>query len=842
MPDTPPFVLRAILFADAVQYSRHMQADEQSTLDFVHRCFSVFRRLAPLNGGEVLKTMGDGAMVEFSSATDAVLYALAAQDELTALAEGVPSNRRIRFRIGIHLGEVKHRDGDVYGHIVNVASRLEHLAEPGGICISQAVFDQVRQSVPATYSNLGQCALKNIPQPVVAYNVHRPRDKSGNILEVGSSRITVSLIDRLLLSDSDGNELPLKSVKAQALVGYLVLGQHHKEMRERILALLWSNQTPEHAKQEYRAVVRQVRQVFQHAGSDAFRSTSEDVRVVLAALQVDLLKVSEQLKEGSVAPELTDGQISPDHILAGLEHADQVFESWLKVTRHRWRDRLIEQLENCLDRFSDDRLSRKHAAIALLAIDPTHEPATQTLMRVYADEGKSTAALRIYQSLLDVLAKDFGIEPSSETQAAMKLIRSGRSASSQDYQSSSREVLPAEGRLPVIQVRPFIGPTDQVGNLHLLAGFRAEVISCLIKFRDWVIIEEQSDKRSLDARSNCTAIDYRLEARILSASGIETVGLTLVDAINDRFVWSEQYPVALQEWGSASSHIARKTAAVLDIYLSAERVIGHSGRRDLSLAAYDDWLRGENLLTLWQPDSELEAEQLFRSAISQMPRFAPAYSSLASVYNARHLVVAGFHRDSALEAEALQLAQKAVQLDPLEARAHLTLAWSYAMAGRHEQADVHYDLAFDLNPNNPKTLISCAHGLAYTGRINRAEELASLALGLTPIVAPYQWAYLAGIRFICADYPGCVAAATMGTGSLLDTLAWKAAALSLMGEVADARRTAEEFLVSARMVWNEKTPEDADIVAWILQGFPIKEAETQCRLRDGLRIAGLPVT
>ncbi|WP_455269622.1 adenylate/guanylate cyclase domain-containing protein [Rhizobium herbae] len=836
MPDKPPSALRAILFADAAEYTRHVQAQEQVTLDYMERCFAVFRDLAGAHGGEVLKTMGDGLLVEFASASASVVYALSAQDRLAALSETLPREHQIQFRIGIHLGEVQHRDGDVYGHIVNVASRLEHLAEPGGICISQAVFDQVRQSVSATYASLGRRTLKNMPQPVAVYRVHRRLAAFDKGAEFGSNRIAVSLIERVSMSDSDGNELNLKSIKARALVGYLVLNKHQRETKERILALLWSNEDSKDADRKYKSVIRQLRQIFQTAGSDAFRSNSNDVAVVLSTLQVDLLTLSQQLSEGSVAPELVEGQISPDHIMGDLEYADQVFDAWLKVTRHRWRDRLVEQLENCLDRFSSDLMSCKHAAIALLAIDPTHEPAACTLMRLYSAEGKSAAALRVYQSVHDVLAQDFGIEPAAETQNVMQLIRSERMPSFPEIHRVPADITAIEGRLPVIEVRPFLS-NDLFGKEHLLAGFREEVISCLVKFRDWVVIEDQADKRSDGEKG---VVDYRLEAHI-SASEDDMVNLLLADAINDRVVWSERYPLALPQRRGASASIAKRTAAVLDIYLSAERVAGHWGHRDGSLVAYDDWLRGENLLTMWQPEAEAEAELLFKSAISRMPRFAPAYSSLASVYNVRHLVVAGFRRDPALEAEALKLAQKAVQLDPLETRAHLTLAWSCAMAGRFEQADIHYDLAFDLNPNNPKTLLSCAHGLAYTGRVQRARELEELALGLTPIVAPYQWAYLAGIRFICGDYPGSVAAATMGTGSLVDTLAWKAAALSHMGEIADARRHADEFLHTARNQWTEKAVGDADIVAWILHGFPIKEAETRRRLTDGLELAGLPV-
>ncbi len=835
-----PSALRAILFADAVQYTRHVHSNEQATLDLMERCFAVMRTLAALHGGEVLKTMGDGAMVEFPSASEAVLYALVAQEQLAALADRQPETSQIRFRIGIHLGEVTHRDGDVYGHIVNVASRLERLAEPGGICISQAVFEQVRQAVPATYGSLGPRSLKNIPQPVLAYRVHRgngaPAEGQGTI----AGEISVSVIEGLSLSDAEGNEIGLRSTKAQALVGYLVLSQHNREAKDRILGLLWSNQDIRHARQEFRSVVRQVQRVFRKSGSEAFRISANDVRMLLSALQVDLLAVSQELSEGVVRPELVEGRILPDRIMSGLEQADQVFESWLMVTRHRWRDRLVEQLEICLAREPVGSLSHKHAAIALLAIDATHEPAARALMSVYAIEGKMAAALRVYQSLHEVLARDFDIEPSAETQAAIQQIRAGRPPRPEQGGVEPPGPAAAEGRLPVIAVRPFVPPEAKDVEVHLLAGFHAEMISCLVKFRDWVIVEEQEGQRPSDARSDPQA-DYRLEAHILPSASGAAVGLTLVDALNERVVWNDRYPLKLQEWGAVSSGIARKTAAVLDIYLSAERVAGHPGRRDVSLSAYDGWLRGENLLTLWQPEAEIEAERLFKWVIQQMPRFAPAYSSLASIYNVRHLIVAGFRRDRTLEAEALALAQKAVQIDPLETRAHLTLAWSYLMAGRYEQADIHYDLAFDLNPNNPKTLLSCAHGLAFTGRTERASELARLALGFTPFITPFQWEYLTGIRFILGDYPGAVAAATKGANSMHDTFMWKASALALMGQEEEARRTANEFLAGVRAQWTGEPPEDPEIVDWILCGPPIKERDTRKRLTDGLRLAGLPL-
>ena len=390
----------------------------------------------------------------------------------------------------------------------------------------------------------------------------------------------------------------------------------------------------------------------------------------------------------------------------------------------------------------------------------------------------------------------------------------------------------------MIEIRPIASSETPSNRDYRLGGFRAEVIGCLIKFRDWVIIEDQGQSTDAGPRR---VVDYRVDVQAPPPMGDDPVIMTLTDVASNRVIWSERFPIALEEWAAASGRVARRIAAALDIYLSAERVSGPRLPGDLSLSAYDQWLRGENLLTRWEPESEGEAEQLFKEVIAGMPTFASAYSSLASVYNVRHLVTAGFHRSSALEAQALALAQKAIQLDPLETRAHLTLAWSCAMAGRFEQADIHYDLAFELNPNNPKTLISCAHGLAYTGRLERAAMLERLALDLAPVVAPYQWGYIAGIRFICGDHPGSVSAAEKGAGSLLDVGLWKAAALGCLGRVDEARRAGEQFLAGARSHWVGPAPDDASIVAWVLNGFPFKEQEAIHRLREGMLVAGLPV-
>lgn len=829
--------LKAILFADAAQYSRHTMADEESTLSFMQICFSVMRELAPGHGGEVVKTLGDGAMVEFSSAVSALRYGLAVQARLGELAAQRSRERQIQFRIGIHLGDVQRREGDLYGHIVNLAARLEGLAEPGGICISQAMWEQVHNAVSAVYRGLGPRTLKNIAEPVVVYQV-RAADASHEATKSNAWRkLSISVIERLSVATSAGDDLTPKSLKARALLGYLVLNPRSAEMRDRIAALLWSDLSSDKARRELAAAIRQIRQTFEKAGSDAFLLRLDSLKVTPSALNVDLLAISEQLTQGQISSDLVEGRITPDDILAGLDTADSVFAAWLKVTRHRWRERLVEQLEACLERFAVERLPARHAAIALLAIDPTHEQAASVLMRLYASEGKAAAALRVYRTLSDVLLREFGIDPSPEAQEIVAEIKAGRTASADQLTASPAAPAAFGGRLPVIEIRPFARAGSDASPDYRLSGFRAEVIGCLIKFRDWVIIEEQGEV--VDAQKP-GVIDYRVDA-LPHATGDQSIVITLTNLAGKGVVWSERFPIALDEWAVASSHVARRIAAVLDIYLSTERISKPHDSGDLSLAMYDQWLRGENLLTRWEPAAEAEAERLFKQVIVQMPSFAPAYASLASIYNVRHLIVAGFRRSPTLESEALKLAQAAIQLDPLDTRAHLTLAWSSAMAGRFEQADIHYDLAFELNPNNPKTLISCAHGFAYTGRIERAATLERLALELAPIIAPYQWGYIAGIRFICGDYTGSVVAGEKGAGSLMDIGLWKAAALAALGRLEEAQREVHKFLADVRGQWSTPAPDDKIILAWFLDGFPFKEQDALNKLKEYLSMTGVAV-
>ena len=164
--------LAAILMADVAGYSRLMSCDERGTVAALDDARAVFRTTIDAHRGRVIDMAGDSVLAVFETASGAVVSALAIQAELARRSAGVDADCRMQFRIGIHLGDVMEKaDGTVYGDGVNIAARLEGIAEPGGVTVSDAVQCAVRQRLEATFDDLGEQRVKNIAAPVRAYRV-----------------------------------------------------------------------------------------------------------------------------------------------------------------------------------------------------------------------------------------------------------------------------------------------------------------------------------------------------------------------------------------------------------------------------------------------------------------------------------------------------------------------------------------------------------------------------------------------------------------------------------------------------------------------------------------------
>src|SRR3954463_7696500 len=161
--------LAAIVAADVAGFSRLMGLDEVGTARALREHRAVTDDLVAKHGGRLVKSTGDGMLLEFPSVVDAVECAVAVQAVMARRNEGVPVDRRMLFRIGINLGDILIEGNDILGDGVNIAARLEGIAEPGGICISSSAYDQVRGKVTVEFADLGEQKLKNIERAVRVY-------------------------------------------------------------------------------------------------------------------------------------------------------------------------------------------------------------------------------------------------------------------------------------------------------------------------------------------------------------------------------------------------------------------------------------------------------------------------------------------------------------------------------------------------------------------------------------------------------------------------------------------------------------------------------------------------
>ena len=162
--------LLAILAADVAGYSRLMAIDDQATVSMLDAARSVFRHQIGAHGGRVVDMAGDSVLAVFETATGAMSAALAVQRTLGGSSADTSEELRLRFRIGIHVGDVIEKDdGSVYGDGVNIAARLEGLAEPGGLAVSQSVHGMVARSADAEFQDIGEQVVKNIVEPVRAF-------------------------------------------------------------------------------------------------------------------------------------------------------------------------------------------------------------------------------------------------------------------------------------------------------------------------------------------------------------------------------------------------------------------------------------------------------------------------------------------------------------------------------------------------------------------------------------------------------------------------------------------------------------------------------------------------
>lgn len=656
---------------------------------------------------------------------------------------------------------------------------------------------------------------------------------------------------------SDGVDLPVAGRKSLALVAYLALTRTGSESRERLAGLLWSGNAEDQARASLRQCVKQLRGGFDSAGFAGFATTRTDLRLDLAMVRTDLAELKEGLRRGIVPASLLDGSTVPENLLYGYESLDLLFASWLQVVRKTLHDDLLEALEEIMRSGRHGMETAERAASALVRIDPTHEEAQRCLIRAHARRGNTSAALDQYKRLWDLLEEEYDMEPAPETEALIVSIKAGSYVAEADTPAAGQAAvvppstglpagLPNPATLPVIGMAKFArgGAWNQDG--YLIDGFRRDLISSLVRFREWIVVEVSADPdgepRSGLGQPQGRVPDYLLEGAYFEENGEVHLIITLKETGSGRYIWSEIINLTLDGWFASRRQVISRVSISMSVYLSAGRLSELGEPPSIPLEIYDRWLRGQGLIYNWRPDTHRTAQDVFQQIIDRAPTFSPAYSSQVQLLNSIHIVSPGTYRTAERHRQSLHLAKTAVDLDPLDSRAQLCLGWAYAMNSRFEQSVLHHNMARELNGNDIWTLVSAGLGLAYEGTTAQATAFADQALMFAPNLTPLQWAYIAGVRYQSGDYDACIQAADRAGSRAHYLFGWKASALAHLGKSEEARVAYDQFFDLAVADWAGEGPASRPAVEdWLLHCFPIRDAARR-RLQTGLESAGAALT
>lgn len=816
----------AVLFADMVGYSQMMAHDERGVIDFMVGCSRMINDVGRRYGGVLVQTTGDGFLLLFDSAKGAVLFG----QEFHRLVAKRQTNVQdlVRFRIGIHAGLVSRSGGMIYGNAVNVAARLESRASAGTCVVSQTIYDALSDIVEEAglvFEAIGAPRLKNIPERIALYQT---QNEFAPVRPPEGTVSTISTIGGLTLQTASGDELVFGSGhRLAALLGYLALSTGQRERNDKIATILWPERTSQAARRAFidcrRRLILRLKQGQQellyinegHTGLDEIRFNT-DLGVALA-----------DLRRGCVPAFLTKTSDWPEQILEGFEQISPVYRTWLKVMRAHWRTQILGELSVLQIRNPPQDQTSRDAAQAILTLEPGNEVAAALLIRHLGDNGNRAAALDEYNRLTRYLAKTHGLQPSKRVEDARASV-----ASQVKHGTGAPKIVNFKPpRLIHLTVEGFRTPDGLPSDRA--EGFRSELVSNLARFREWSVVDNINQPAHLEVqRSAESHLAYSIGGS-LDANG--RFQLSLRDLSSMRVIWSGDVTLESTKWVASQRDAIGRIAAHLETYISADRLAHVIGEDEHNATSHDRWLQAELIFSRWTPEAAIEATSLLRAVIADDPSFAAAYSSMASFANVQHIIRPGTPRDAIDAKNAHGLAQRAVELDQLDARNHLAVAWTAALTDAFDRAALHLDMATTLNPNGQSTLISCAMAYAFIGQADRGEALIDHVERIAPMLSEYQWCYVASVRFLAGRYEDALKAALKSGDRIVDNQGWIAASLIRLGRKEEARAALDRLIDGVRPVWGgAESPTAEAVFDWFTTAYPLRNELDRARLTDSL--------
>ncbi len=653
--------------------------------------------------------------------------------------------------------------------------------------------------------------------------------------------VRLRLIGQMEASTPNGESILPPGRKTRALLAIIALSAPRPVLRSRLAELLWSRRPEEQARASLRQEIHRLLEVLTPAGKEVLAINRDSLALRPGVVWVDVEEVLRATTTHPASLALLDGEL-----LEELDGVDPAFDGWLQTERERLRDRARSVGETLLtEQGSPEALIV--VAQQLLSIDRAHEGAWRALMRAHAERGERGMAIQSYDRCRAVLADLLDATPSSETQALLADIRTGRTARPAAPAPSPPAELRPEPRAAALRAGAKLGvlPLTLVGTdeteAHLALGLAEEITSALQKVR-WLFLVSSGSLAQFVQQGRDDAglrrtfgLDFVLDGLVQRVGRRFRVTLRLVDLRDgSQIVWARRFDRQTSDLLTLQEEIAAEATAQIDPEILAIESRRAAQRPASDSAAYDLLLRALPGLGRLEREHFMQSGQWLRQAISLEPDLAAPHAWYACWLGL--LVSQGWAKDrDAAVNEAAHHAERAITLDPQDAKA-LTIAGHVrvSLQRRVREGIALHERALVLNPNLAMAWALLGLAQLYLGDWEEGERRLLRYKQLAP-TDPHAFHYATGFSLVALakrDYEGAVitgrSASEMNpafSGACEPYLA----ALGFLGQAQEAA-VVRRRLLAINPGFN---------IERVLRNSPFERAEDREHLARGLRLAGV---
>jgi adenylate cyclase len=724
MPESQSRRLVAILAADIAGYSALMGADEARTVRDLKGHQAAVLPMVVEFGGRVIDTAGDGVLAEFPSVVNAVKCAVAIQSKMAERNVGAEPERCMEFRIGVNIGDVVYDEARIYGDGINVAARLEAMAEPGGICISSKVYEEVGGRIDLAYQDIGEQQLKNIARPVRVYRVR-----------LGKTRT--------------GAERQLTAILAADVAGYSRLVENDEEGTLTQWKAHWHALIEPKIKEFHGRIVRAI---------------GDGVLVEFTSI-VDAVRCAVEVQRGMAARNAEVPHDKRIEFRMGINFGELIIDG-----RDFWGDAV--------------NITARLEALAepggICVSGRVQEDVKGKLDIVFEDAGEQqlkniARSVRVYR-----IRTGSGVPTPPVIQRKPRAARSSRlrwglvavallvllGGGERVWQLVSHPFslsqvireLQAPALLPdkrSIAVLPFLNMSSDPEQEYFSDGMTEDLITELSRLTGLFVIARNSvytfKGRAVktDQVSRELGVRYVVEGSVRKANDRIRITAQLIDANTGYHVWAQYYDRDLQDVFAVQEEIARRITGALAVKLTKEEE-KHMGRPYTSSeVAWEYFMRGAELYRRFTPKDNAHARDLFEKAIGLDPEFARAYANLAATH-LRDSIGRWSQDPQSSEDLAYRLAQKAVEVARRELEPKPSLPYALDQMGRVllyreklQEARQAAEEAVQRNLNYADGYDLLANVLIYLGKPEEALRKSQEAINHNPIY-PFFYDYHRG--------------------------------------------------------------------------------------------------